>query len=195
MSNKNQDFLDQISHFVTVIPPKFLEALLTLHETLEGKNIKWVVSGDLAERLRVVKVDPDFVEIVTSKDEAQQIFVLVQEFDPSNISFQIQQLQREAVINGERFPVYSRSYYFDFNIKDVAAKVHGDLQYKVGNWEWGEVFDFDPEYVYITGKKIAVTPLRIKHDFYQALGWVDRLEKIDQIMKKPFATKRRSQFK
>jgi hypothetical protein len=195
MSNNNQDFLDKIGHFVTVIPQKYLEALLAMHEIFEGKNIKWVVNGDLAERLRVIKVDPDCVEIVTSKYGAQQIFVLVQEFDPSNVSFQIQQLQREAVINGEQFPVYSRSYYFDFNIKGVAVKVHGDLQYKVGSWEWGEVFDFDPECVYIIGEKISVTPLRIKHDFYQALGWVDRVEKIDQIIKKPFDAKRQSQFK
>jgi hypothetical protein len=86
------------------------------------------------------------------------------------------------VISGEELPVYTRSYYFEFNMKDVTVKVQGDLQFKVGNWDWGEVFDFDPEYVNVTGKKIALTPLRIQYDFYQMLGWNDRAEKLAQII-------------
>ena len=183
MSNPNQDYLDQLSHFLTVIPQKYVDALLTLHAKLDGKEIKWIVSGDLAERLRVVKVDPDFIEIVTSKDGTEQIFEAVQEFMPQPIRFQTQQLTRNAKIAGEELPVFARSYYFEFNIKDVTVKVEGDLQFKVGRWDWGEVFDFDPEYVYVTGKKIAVTPLLIQYEFYHMLGWMDRAEKIAQIIK------------
>ncbi len=159
MSNTNQDFLDQLSHFLTIIPQKYVDALLTLHEKLDAKKIKWIVSGDLAERLRLVKVDPDCIEIVTSKDGAEQIFQAVQEFKPQAVSVQTQRLPRDAVIGKENFPVYNRSYYFEFNLNGVTVKVQGDLQFKVGSWDWGDVFDFDPEYVYVTGKKTAVTPL------------------------------------
>ena len=48
----------------------------------------------------------------------------------------------------------------------MTVKVEGDLQFKVGDWDWGEVFDFAPEYVYVTGKKIAVTPLTINAELY-----------------------------
>jgi hypothetical protein len=183
MDKTNQDYLGQLSHILTIIPKKYIDALLTLHSKLDGKEIKWVVCGDLAERLRLVKVDPDCIEIVTSKDGVEKIFENVQEFNPQPVKFQTQQLTRNAVIAGKEFPVFNRSYYFDFNIKTVTIKVHGDLQFKVGNWEWGEVFDFNPEYVYVTGKKIAVTPLPIQYEFYQMLNWIDKAEKISRITK------------
>jgi hypothetical protein len=188
MTNTKQDFMDQLSHFLTIIPKKYLDSLLTLHDKLDGKEIKWIVSGDLAERLRVIKVEPDNIEIVTSKDGAQQIFEAVQEFNPQPIQYLTQQLERNAVISGDEYPVFARSHYFEFNIKDVTVKVEGDLQFKVGNWEWGEVFDFTPEYVYVTGKKTAVTPLFIQYEFYQSIGWMDRAEKIAKILK-PHAAK------
>jgi hypothetical protein len=188
MSISSQDFLNQMSHFLTVIPQKYVTVLLILHYKLNDKNIKWIVSGDLSERLRIIKVDPDCIEIVTSKDGAEQIFQAVQEFNPQKVNFQTRQLTRNAMIAGEELPVYARSYYFEFNVKEVTVKVQGDLQFKVGNWDWGEVFDFDPEYVYVTGKKIALTPLRIQCEFYQMLGWNDRAEKIAQIIN-PHAAK------
>ena len=183
MNNRNQEFLDQLSNVLTIIPQKYVDALLTLHCTLEGKEIKWVVGGDLAERMRLVKVDPDCIEIVTSKAGAEQIFQAVQEFKPQQVSVQTLRLPRDAVVGEEKFPVYAKSHYFEFKVKDVTVKVQGDLQFKVGEWDWGEVFDFDPEYVYVTGKKTAVTPLPIQYDFYQSLGWVDRAEKIAEIIK------------
>lgn len=189
MSYTNQEFLDQLSHILTIISQKYVEALLTLHDKLEDKKIKWIVSGDLAERLRLVKVDPDYIEIVTSRDGAEQIFQAVQEYKPRKVSFQTQRLPRDAVVGSEKYPVYARSYYFEFSMNGVNVKVEGDLQFKVGDWEWGEVFDFNPEYVYVTGKKIAVTPLLIQYEFYQTLGWSDRAEKIAQIIKKPHREK------
>lgn len=188
MSYTNQDFLEQLSHFLTIIPQKYVDTLLTLHEKLDDKKIKWIVSGDLAERLRLVKVDPDCIEIVTSKDGAEQIFQAVQEFKPQKVNVQTRRLQRDAVVGKEKFPVYVRSYYFEFNVKGVNVKVQGDLQFKVGVWDWGDIFDFNPEYVYVTGKKIAVTPLPIQYEFYQTLGWMDRAEKI-AIIKKPLVAK------
>ena len=189
MSYTNQDFLDQLSHILTIIPQKYVDALLTLHDKLDDKKIRWIVSGDLAERLRLVKVDPDFIEIVSSRDGAEQIFQAVQEFEPQKVSFQTQRLSRDAVVGSEKYPVYARSHYFEFSINSVNVKVEGDLQFKVGDWEWGEIFDFNPEYVYVTGKKIAVTPLLIQYEFYQTLGCSDRAEKIAQIIKKPPSAK------
>lgn len=181
MDYTNQDYLDQLSHFITIVPQEYVDALLTLYEKLADKKIKWIVSGDLAERLRLVKVDPDCIEILTSKDGAEQIFQVFQEFKPQPISVQTQRLQRDAAIGRENYPVYARSYYFEFEVGCVRVKVEGDLQFKVGDWDWGEVFDFSPEYVYVTGKKTAVTPLKIQYEFYRSLGWVDRAEKIAQI--------------
>jgi hypothetical protein len=183
MNNTNQDYLDQLSHILTFIPQEYVETMLILYNKLDDKKIEWIITGDLAERLRLVKIDPDFIEIVTSKDGAEQINQAVQEFKPQKVSVQTKQLSRKAVIGCKEFPVYSRSHHFEFMIKDVTVKVEGELQFKVGNWDWGDVFDFEPEYVYVTGKKIAVTPLATLHELYQMLGWVDRAEKIAQIIK------------
>ena len=191
MSHTNKDILNQLSQVITFIPKQYLDALLTLHEKLEGKNIKWVVNGDLAERLRTVQVEPNCIEIVTSKEDAERIFLAVQEFQPPPITLQTKQLSRNAVIDGKEYPVYVRSHYFDFNLKDILVKVEGDLQFKVGEWGWGDNFEFTPEYVYVVGKKTAVTPLTIAYELYQYLGWVDRLEKIKQVTQKSLNLKNR----
>jgi hypothetical protein len=188
MASKNKDFLDKLSQVVTVIPQKYVGALLTLHGKLDDKKIKWIVNGDLAERLRLVKVDPDCIDIVTSKEGAEQIHQVVREFNPQKLGIRTSLIHRDAMVGNEKFPVYARSYYFEFKINEVVVKIQGDLQFKVGNWDWGEIFDFDPEYVYVAGKKIAVTPLPIQYEFYQNLGWADRAEKIARIII-PFALK------
>ena len=184
MNYTNKDIWDQLSHFVNVIPQEYLNALLILHEKLGDKTIKWVLTGDLAESLRIVKVEPECIEIVTSKDDAQRIFQAVQEFGPSPIKFQTQTLSRNALIQGKEYLVYIRSYFFEFSLNSVKVKVQGDLQYKVGQWDWGDVFDFTPEYVSVVGKRIAVTPLSIATELYQSLGWVDRVDKIKEVTQK-----------
>jgi len=184
MGISNEEFWKQFSHFVSVIPKKYLDALLILHEKLNGKNIRWTVSGDLAELLRIVKVEPDCIEIVASKNGAHKIFQAVQEFKPNQMSYLTQLLPRNAVVEGKEYHVYIRSYFFDFNVNDVKIKIEGNLQFKVGDWDWGEVFDFAPDYVYVVGKKTAVTPLSIAFDLYRNLGWTDRVEKINEVTQK-----------
>ncbi len=184
MSYTNKDIWDQLSHFVNIIPQEYLKALLILHDKLGDKTIKWVLTGDLAESLRVVKVEPNCIEIVTSEDDAQRILPAVQEFAPTPITFQTQKLSRNALIQGKEYPVYIRSYFFNFNLNSVKVKVQGDLQYKVGHWDWGDIFDFTPDYVSVVGKRIAVTPLSIATELYQSLGWVDRVDKIKEVTQK-----------
>lgn len=184
MSDTNKAIWDQLSHFVSVIPKQYVDALIILHEKLEGKNIKWIITGDLAESLRIVKVEPDCIEIVSSSEDVQKIYEAVQNFAPGQIVFQTKKLSRNAVVDEKEFPVYVRCFYFDFNVNNVKVKVEGDLQFRVGEWDWGDVFDFTPEYVYVVGKKIAVTPLSIASELYCSLGWTDRVEKIREVTQK-----------
>jgi hypothetical protein len=184
MDYTNQDILDKLSQALSLIPSQFVEVLLLLHERFEGKAITWIVSGDLAEALQTVEVDPKDVEIMCSKEDAQKIFELVKEFKPTPINFQTHQLQRSTINNGKEYPVYTQSYYFDFKLKGLQIKIHGDMRYKVGDWAWGDVFEFKPEYVYVVGKQIAVMPLDVASEIYLFLGWKNRLEKIKQVKEK-----------
>ena len=149
----------QLNSFIAIVPPKYVSALLKLHEKFEGKNIEWAVSGDLAEVLQAVRVEPDCIEIVTSQKGAEQICSAVSEFNPQKIEYLIQKLQRNALIREKEYPVFIRSRYFEFEINGIKVKVHGDLQFKVGDWDWGDKFEFVPISIYIVNKKTSVVPL------------------------------------
>jgi hypothetical protein len=190
MSITNKQFWKQLNHIVSVIPRQYMDALLTLHDKLEDKNVKWIINGDLGERLRVVQVEPESIEIITSKNDVSKIFDALKAFDPQPLSLQSQQLPRNALFEGKEYPIYTRSFGFNFILKSIPVKVQGDLQFKVGDWEWGDVYDFTPEYVYIVGKKVAVTPLSVKIELYKSLGWIDRLQKIQEVTRKPRSLKR-----
>ncbi len=186
-----QDILNKLYEVLYVISSQYVKALVALHQRLENKNINWIVDGDLAEALRTVKVNPDCIEIVCTKQDAEKIFQAVQDLNPSPFNYQTRQISRNAVIDSSEFPVHVRSYYFDFNLDSVLVKVQGALQFKVGEWDWGEIFLFAPEYVYVVGKKTAITPLTIKAELYQYLGWVDRFEKVKEVIQKPLLLKQR----
>jgi hypothetical protein len=164
-----------------IVPPQYISALLKLHEKLDGKNIEWAVSGDLGEALRTVRVEPDCIEIVASKDAACQIHDAVAGFNVQPITHVVEQLQQNASIQSKEYPVYVRSHYFEFSIDKIKVKVYGDLQYRVNDWDWGDTFQFTPDTVNVAGKKTSVVPLKVKYELYMDLGWKDRAEKISRV--------------
>ncbi len=184
MDATKEEVMRQLSNVLTIIPKNYIDALLTLQAKLEDKSVEWVVGGDLGEELRTIDVHPDCIEILTSKDGALKIATAVKEFNPSEISLEIQELSRNAKVNEKEYPVYARSYYFDFNIGTTKVKVYGNIQYRIDSWDWGDKLSFTPEYVYLVGKKIAVIPLSFKYEFYQLLGWTDNAERVKQALDK-----------
>ncbi len=173
---------EQLNRVLAMVDPSYVDALILLHEKLAKEHVEWAVSGDLAETLKTVQVNPDCIEIVTSKKGATQVFLAVKDLNPKGIFFRTQKLGRNAVINQKEYPVYVRSYYFEFTLAGIKVKVHGDLQYRISDWEWGDTFQFTPEYVYVVGTRTAVVPLHIKQEIYQRLGWTDRVQKISQVL-------------
>ena len=168
--------------YVNVIPPQYVSVLLKIHSKLDGKGVWWALCGDLAEALGAVRVSPSCVEIVTSKEGAEQIYQAVLDFSPDPISLRIEQLPRKAVVNGAEYSVSVRSYGFEFKVDSTPVKVYGNLQYRLDDWEWGDKFEFDPRVVYIVNKPTNVEPINVALDLYQALGWVDRVDKIRWVL-------------
>jgi hypothetical protein len=67
-----------------------------------------------------------------------------------------------------------------FDIGGSRLDVHGELQIKVGNWDWGDPLDFEPDHVYVVGVKVPIVPLKMKSELYTGLGWDDRARKIHE---------------
>jgi hypothetical protein len=174
----------QLNKVLSFVDPAYVKALLSFAEMLDNENVEWAVGGELGEALETVQVEPDCVEIVTNKENAENIFSAVKQYEPKTIDFQTNQLTRDANINGSKLPIYLRSYYFDFFLGCVKIKVHGDMQYKINDWNWGDKLEFTPEYLNVTGIKIPVVPLEVKQEIYKNIGWADRSEKIDPIIRR-----------
>jgi hypothetical protein len=174
----------QLSNVLAIVDQPYIEALLLLHKKLARRGIDWTLSGDLGEALKTVQVTPDCFEIVTSRRGAAQIFLAVQDCNPTGVYFQTQRLGRNALVDGKEYPISVRSYHFEFAVKGIKVKVYGDMQFRIGNWPWGDKLEFTPEHVYVIGEKTAVVPLGIKYNIYQQLGWADRAEKIQHVLMK-----------
>lgn len=112
MSCTNKDILNQLSQVLTVIPRQYVDTLLVLHEKLDDKKINWVVGGVLAECLETVQGEPDCIEIVCTKEEAEKIFNILSELNPNPIIYSTQQLPRNAFIAEKEYPVYIKSYFW-----------------------------------------------------------------------------------
>ncbi len=186
------DFLSKLSGIVSVIPRQYVDAILALHDTLDGKGIEWIVNGEAAESLETVDVEPQYLEIVCSRRDAEQFHKAVTEFSPSPLTYLTQRLPDNAVYQGNQYPVFQKSHYFDFSLRGIQVRVHGDLQFRVNDWEWGDVFEFTPNYVSIVGRKTAVTPLPILLGIYESLGWTEKARRIRIVLEKRTAMRERS---
>ena len=171
----------QPNPLMIIVPPKYVKAMLKLHQKLDDKNISWALSGDFGEALKGVRIEPDCIEIVASKEQAEKIQDAVKDLNPQPIKYLFHRQTRNANINGKEYPLYTESYYFEFFIDNIKVKVQGDLRFKVGEWPWGDKFEFTPSYVYIVNKKTSVVPLHIKYELYKSLGWSDRMERIASV--------------
>jgi hypothetical protein len=181
-SLNNSDAKELMNPFVKLIPLEYLDALLLLNGKLKDKGIEWALSGNLGEALRTVHVDPDCIEIVTSKEGAKEIFQAVREYNPRKLGLRTETLSRPAVIGEKEYRVRIRSTFFEFNINSIKVKVYGDLQFQIADWEWGDKIEFEPDYIVVVGEEMVIVPLSLKYDLYRGLGWMDRAEKIWQVL-------------
>ena len=168
---------------IFLIEQRFIDALLDLHKTLDGLQIEWAIGGDLGEALFGVQVDPNCIELITNKEGAYSLHDAISSYYPSEIEYKTTKLSRDASWGNETFPVYTRSHFFCFRVKGVDVKIYGDLQYRISDWEWGDPLEFEPQFIYITGYKTAILPLKLKYELHNGLGWTDKAEKISRRIK------------
>jgi hypothetical protein len=129
-----------------------------------------------------VNLDADHMVILTTKDGCEEICQRLSDHKPSAPESVQTKLERDADIDGTIHPVFIRSNYAELLIDNVRVKIYGDLQIKVGEWEWGDPLDWEADYTNITGVQIPIMPLVLKSELYLGLGWLDRVEKISEAM-------------
>jgi hypothetical protein len=166
---------------LVVLSKPLLNATIRIGELLRGCHSKWALAGDVGEILFGVNVHPDHISILTTAAGCEEITEKLAAFrleGPKNCESQV---KRNAEIGGSP-PVRVKSCKSVFAIEGERLEVHGDLQIKVGEWDWGDPLDYEPEYVYVVGIKVPVVPLELKTELYMGLGWIDRVRKIKEAM-------------
>jgi hypothetical protein len=153
-----------------------LDCILSLNQLLKGVEAKWAIGGDAAEVICGVNVKPDRVTIVTTAEGCDEICSSLVRYQKRHPETREVTLERRADISGKFYPVQVRSRFGELKLEGSKVEVHGDVQIKVGDWDWGDSIDFEPNYVNVVGRKVPTVPLQLKTELYMGLGWLDRIE-------------------
>ena len=161
-----------------LLAASLLRATVKVTNALKDASEKWAFGGDAGETVRGVKVNADHLEIVTTKAGTEEICTLLKEYvtlPPAELE---KKLARDAFVESVTFPVYVKSHYAELDVDKVRVEVYGDMQYRVGEWEWGDPIDYEADYVIVVGAKVPTLPLWLKSQLHMGLGWYDRVELI-----------------
>jgi hypothetical protein len=167
---------------LVVLDKPLLEATIEVGNLLQDCKDKWALAGDIGEILNGVNVQPDHLTILTNVAGCEEISEKLEGFQveaPRDIETQI---KRYAELEPNPLPITVKSYRSQFSLNGQRLDVHGDLRIKVGDWDWGDPIDYEPDYVYVVGVKVPVVPLELKTLLYRGLGWYDRVSKIHAAM-------------
>ena len=163
---------------LVVLDKPLLDATIEVGNLLKDCHAKWALAGDIGEILNGVNVRPDHVTILTSFAGCEEIGRKLEGFQVEASRHIVTQIKRNAEIESKPMPITIKSYASQFKVNGQRLNVHGDLRIKVGDWDWGDPIDYEPEFVYVVGVKVPVVPLELKIQLYRGLGWYDRVSKI-----------------
>ena len=165
-----------------VLSKPLLDATIKVGEFLRDVAATWAIGGGVGEIISGVNVDTDHLTILTSTQGCNEIDQKLAEFQIEPPRLTERKLQRTAKIGQSLLPISIRSLAATFSIEGQRLDVHGDLQIKVGEWEWGDPIAFEPDFVHVVHVRVPVIPLQFKSDLYMGLGWADRVKKIHEAM-------------
>jgi hypothetical protein len=140
------------------------------------------MAGDVGELLSGVAVRTDHLSILTTTEGCEEISKKLAGHIVENPGIVERKLDREARVDLSSYSVQIKSQEAKFQIDGQRLDVYGGLQIRVGEWEWGDPLDYEPDYVYVGSEKMPVLPIRLKKELYIGLGWMDRVKKINEAM-------------
>lgn len=167
---------------LVVISQPILKATIRIGQLLQDISEKWAIGGEAGEILSGVNIRPDHITILTTTEGSKAIAKKLETFHAEDPKIVERQLERKAEIDPIPLSIRIKSSFSQFRVEGQRLDVHGDLQIKVGDWDWGDPLVFEPDYVNVVGFQIPVVPLKLKTELFMGLGWTDRVKKINQAM-------------
>ncbi len=169
---------------LVVLSKPLLDATIAIGKALVNCSNKWAIGGDVAEVISGVNVNPSHIAILTTSEGCDEITNRLAKYQVGPARTVERELEREAKVGLKPYKVRIKSYTSRLNVEGSRLDVHGHLQIKVGNWDWGDPLDFEPDYVYVVNLKLPIIPLKMKSEIYTGLGWTDRAIKIHEAVRR-----------
>jgi len=156
------------------VPVEFISCLIEIAPKIQASGAWWSLTGDLSENMLDVHVRPAEIEILTDGVGFGKIASALSSYKLTPVAVTERKLDREAEPDANKYPIYERSTCTEFTLRGVKVTIQGDYQLKVGEWEWGDAFLFEPVFINLAGVQIPLMPLRLRTEIYLMLGWGDR---------------------
>ena len=124
--------------FVVLSEP-LLNATLKLAGLLKDCKSKWALSGNAGELVSGVSVPVDHLSLLTTAEGCEEISNRLAKNAVQIPRITERQLDREANVDLEPYPVQIKSYEARFQIEGQRLHVYGGLRIRIGEWEWGDL--------------------------------------------------------
>jgi hypothetical protein len=169
---------------LVVLSKPLLDATITIGNALKDCTNTWALAGDVAEVISGVNVQADQIAIITNRKGCDEIAGKLARYQVEPPRIVDKELERDAKVDSKPYKIRIKSYACPFDVEGSRLNVHGDLQIKVGDWDWGDPLDVQPDFIYVVGVKVPIVPLEMKSELYTGLGWTDRAMKIHEAVKR-----------
>lgn len=158
---------------------QIMKALRIIHDTLKDTRINWTLGGSTNLLLHGVDVAPRDIDIVTDKQGAISIGELFKNYEIKKVRY----VETEKIA----------SYLGKFKIEEVEVEVIGEPRIKTTNGEWTEPFVPKRRQIRnLEGMRIPLILLRNALKTYERLGRKDKVQKIQQALRRESTTRRKT---
>lgn len=157
------------------LPKKYSEILFLLSKKL--KNIDWFLIGSNALILQGLNLQPNDIDILTTKEGIQEINNIFSEYITKSLTF-----SEDANFS---------SYKLELNIDGIIIEIIGNPINKLpGKNMWGENKKIKKIIINHNNFEIPCVPLAQHYNAYIMLGRFEKAEKIKKVLEKVKMTKR-----
>ena len=155
---------------VESIDPKTIAALLTLHDALKGREIRWAVMGSLSHALQGLQIQPNDIDISTDRQGAHTIQQLLE----PHVTRPVTHSQGDRV----------RSHLGELTLHGVKVEIIGDMVTSTDNRTWTPLPDDHPHLIMVAGAPIPVRTLEQETQTYTRLGRTERAQKLRALIER-----------